>query len=73
MTVLRSTEDWTACLPRIQDRFPYLRPNIAPSLLRDRDAFVAHLAQTHHLTLTEAKEEVEDFLYIEGLLREVES
>ncbi|OUS36073.1 hypothetical protein A9Q94_10755 [Rhodobacterales bacterium 56_14_T64] len=72
MTVLRSTDAWITSLPRIQNRFPYLHPQLVPKLLHDRDAFVAHLAQTHQLTLTEAKEEVEDFFFVEGLLREVE-
>lgn len=72
MTVLHSAKVSDASLPRIHSRFPYLRGNLAPSLLQDYDAFVAHLAQTHHLTLTEAREEVEDFLYVEGLMREVE-
>jgi hypothetical protein len=40
--------------------------------LDDRDKFVAYLARTHHLTLTEAREEVDDFLYVESLLRELD-
>ncbi|PCJ07597.1 MAG: hypothetical protein COB16_10650 [Rhodobacteraceae bacterium] len=72
MTVLRSTDVWVTSLPRMQNRFPYLHPKLVPSLLHDREAFVAHLAQTHQLTLREAQEEVEDFFYVEGLLREVE-
>ncbi|MVO14453.1 hypothetical protein [Parasedimentitalea huanghaiensis] len=72
MTVLNASKDWANCLPRIQNRFPYLQPALAPSLLQDPEAFVVYLAQTHHLTLTEAKEEVDDFLFVEGLLREVE-
>lgn len=72
MTVLQPTDAWASSLPRIQNRFPYLQLNLVPSLLQDRDAFVAYLAKTHQLTLTEAQEEIEDFLFVEGLLREIE-
>lgn len=72
MAVLHSTKVRAASLPRMQNRFPYLHPNLVPTLLQDREAFIAHLAKTHQLTLTEAQEEVDDFLFIEGLLSEVE-
>ncbi|WIY24863.1 hypothetical protein [Parasedimentitalea psychrophila] len=72
MEALRSTEVGAASLPRMQNRFPYLHPKLVPSLLHDREAFIEHLAKTHQLTLTEAREEVEDFFFIEGLLSEVE-
>ncbi|WP_443136559.1 hypothetical protein [Leisingera sp. ANG1] len=59
-------------MPRIKQRFPHLKASNAPSILDDRDRFVAYLARTHHLTMNEAKEEVDDFLYIESLLRELD-
>ncbi|WP_316634580.1 hypothetical protein [Ruegeria intermedia] len=37
----------------------------------DRKRFEAYLAERHHLTMTEAHEEVEDFLFTEGLNREL--
>ena len=72
MAVLSSTKVKAESLPRMQTRFPYLQKKLVPSLLQDREAFIEHLAKTHQLTLTEAREEVEDFLFIEGLLEEVE-
>jgi len=42
-----------------------------PFLKLDRDRFEAHLADTHQMTLDEARQEFEDFLYIETLAREV--
>lgn len=72
MAALHSTKVKAASLPRMQNRFPYLQQELVPSLLQDREAFIKHLALTHQLTLTEAREEVEDFLFIEGLLNEVE-
>lgn len=71
MALSHHAETWRDCLPRVQTRFPYVRASRAPSLLDDREAFVKYLARTHHLTLNEAKEEVDDFLYIEGLRREL--
>ncbi len=38
---------------------------------RDRCDFEAYLALTHDLSLTEAREEFEDFLYIETLAGEL--
>ncbi|NIZ60848.1 hypothetical protein DL239_07665 [Sedimentitalea sp. CY04] len=72
MAVLSSTKVKAESLPRMQNRFPYLQKKMVPSLLQDREAFIKHLATTHQLTLTEAREEVEDFLFIEGLLEEVD-
>ena len=71
LTTERS-QSWADCMPRVQARFPKLRVRQAPCLLDDREAFVAYLAQTQHLTMYEANQEVSDFLYIEGLRREVD-
>ncbi len=71
MAHLHQAETWRDCLPRVKTRFPHIRASNAPSLLDDRDAFVRYLAKAHHLTLNEAKEEVDDFLYIEGLRSEL--
>lgn len=37
----------------------------------NRAAFEAYLARAHNLSLTEAREEIDDFLYLEALSREV--
>ncbi|WP_342777310.1 hypothetical protein [Ruegeria sediminis] len=37
---------------------------------QDRKRFEAYLAERHHLTVNEAREEVEDFLFTESLNRE---
>lgn len=64
---------WEAVYPRAKQRFPHLKRDTAPSLERDREAFVNYLADTHQLTLREAREEVNDFLFIEGLRAELEA
>ncbi|CRL11296.1 hypothetical protein [Phaeobacter italicus] len=72
MPVQTACRSWFDRMPRIKQRFPHLETRQAPSLLDDKDKFVAYLARTHHLTLNEAREEVDDFLYTESLHRELE-
>lgn len=65
------TQDWTSCYARAKRRFPNLREQDMARVSRDRKQFEAYLAERHHLTITEAHEEVEDFLFTEGLNREL--
>ncbi len=64
---------WEAMYPRAKQRFPHLKRETTPSIERDREGFVSHLANTHHLTLREAREEIEDFLFTESLHAELET
>ncbi|TNF63694.1 MAG: hypothetical protein EP307_04645 [Rhodobacteraceae bacterium] len=70
MTWSDLTGNWGAWFARIKTRFPNLDDGAMPFLKQDRDRFEAYLAQTHDLTLEEAREEFEDFLYVESLARE---
>ncbi|GLO70523.1 hypothetical protein MACH17_20400 [Phaeobacter inhibens] len=72
MPVQTARASWFDRMPRLKQRFPHLQTRSAPSLFDDKDKFVAYLARTHHLTMTEAREEVDDFLYTESLHRELE-
>ncbi|MEP2715684.1 hypothetical protein [Pseudophaeobacter sp.] len=72
MTVFPPPLCWEDMYPRAKQRFPHLQPETVPSLEQDRDGFVAYLANTHHLTLREAREEVEDFLFTESLHAELD-
>jgi len=65
------TQDWNACYDRAKRRFPNLRDQDMPRVGKDRKQFEAYLAERHHLTVNEAHEEVEDFLFTESLNREV--
>lgn len=56
----------------MQSRFPYLDDSAMPYSKLDRARFEAYLAETHNLSLTEAHEEVDDFLYVESLIREAD-
>ncbi|SMO39958.1 hypothetical protein SAMN06265380_101422 [Ruegeria faecimaris] len=56
---------------RAKRRFPNLRDRDMDAVGRDRAQFEAYLAERHHLTVNEAHEELEDFLFTEALTREV--
>ncbi|WP_425046330.1 hypothetical protein [Primorskyibacter sp. S87] len=66
------TQDWASSFPRVKSRFPHLDDSSMPFLKLDRNRFEAHLAETHQLTVTEAREEFEDFLFVESLSREMD-
>lgn len=67
------TIQWVKGLPRAKRRFPRLRWSLAPDPMHDIDGFVAYLARTHHLTLGETREEMDDFLFTESLRAELET
>ncbi|CUH88377.1 hypothetical protein PH5382_02313 [Phaeobacter sp. CECT 5382] len=71
MMTAQTSLDWVAIYPRAKQRFPHLRRAQAPNPGCDREAFVAYLALTHHLTLREAREEIDDFLFTESLHAEL--
>ena len=64
------SQDWDAIYSRAKRRFPNLRDQDMVRLSKDRKRFEAYLAERHHLTMNEAHEELEDFLFTEGLNRE---
>ena len=63
------TQNWGLWFSRLKDQFPNLDDGSMPFLKLDRDRFEAHLAQTHDITLNEARDAVEGFLYIETLAK----
>ena len=73
MTWTDLTRDWADSYDRIKSRFPMLEDGDMPFLKLDRARFEAHLAERHDMTLNEAREEFEDFLFIEQLTREARS
>jgi hypothetical protein len=56
---------------RFKLRFPNIDVAVVAAHGMDRCGIEAHLAETHNLTLNEAREELADFLYIEELSREL--
>nr|WP_321252695.1 hypothetical protein [uncultured Ruegeria sp.] len=64
------TQDWNGSLARAKRRFPNLRDQDVAHFRQDRKQFEAYLAERHHLTVNEAREELEDFLFTESLNRE---
>lgn len=67
------TQDWSTSYARAKMRFPNLRDSDMPFVKQNRQRFEAYLAERHHLTVTEAREELEDFLFTESLSRELDS
>jgi DNA-nicking Smr family endonuclease len=65
------TQDWGASYARAKRRFPNLRDKDVARIRKDREQFEAYLAERHHLTVNEAREELDDFLFTESLNREV--
>ncbi|QBF31758.1 hypothetical protein [Thalassococcus sp. S3] len=71
MTWTDLTQNWGVWFNRMKSsRFPHLDESAMPFVKLDRARFEAYIADTHQLTLTEAREEFEDFLYVEALARE---
>ncbi|WP_232897213.1 hypothetical protein [Pontibaca salina] len=52
-------------------RFPHLDDSTVEIGKHDRARFEAHLAKLHNLSVNEAREEIDDLLYIETLNREI--
>ena len=63
-------KNWSLSFSRIQERCPNLDDSAMPFVKSDRARFEAYLADRHDLTLSEAREELDDFLYVEALARE---
>ncbi|WP_050927696.1 hypothetical protein [Aestuariivita boseongensis] len=70
MTWSDLTMNWGEWFARIKHRFPNLDDGAMPFAKTDRARFEAYLADTHDLTLNEAREELDDFLFVEQLARE---
>ena len=64
------TQNWAMWFARLKTRFPNLEDDSMPFLKTDRERFEAYVAEKHDLTLVEAREEVNDFLFVEQLARE---
>jgi hypothetical protein len=63
------TQNWAHWFEQLKNRFPNLDDASMPFLKQDRNRFESHLAATHDMTLDEARDAVEGFLYIEMLAR----
>lgn len=72
MTWTDMTVDWGTWFRRLQVRFPGLDDGAMPFSKLDRTRFESYLAEIHNLTLNEVHEEIDDFLYVETLMREAE-
>lgn len=64
------TTDWAMWFRRMQSRFPHLDDSAMPFVKQDRGRFEAYLAGTHNLSMEEAREEIDDFLFVETMALE---
>lgn len=71
MTLTDLAGDWVSAAARIRTRFPNIDASAMALLGADPVRFEAHLAAAHNLTLTEVREELADYLYVETLKREL--
>lgn len=73
MTWTDMIQDWATWSRRLQSRFPNLDDAAMPFSKLDRDRFEAYLAEVQNLSLIEAHEEIEDFLYLETLSQDADN
>ncbi len=64
-------EDWSFWGQVIHNRFPQLPRKELEHPIRERGQLEAELARSHKLSLTEAREEIEDLIFVQSLAREV--
>jgi hypothetical protein len=62
--------DWNSNLKALIKRFPYAQENDLTSHKDAPGELTEYLAQSHHLTHREAREEMETWLFVQGLARE---
>lgn len=70
MTWSDVTQNWADVFNRLKNRFPNLDDGAMPFAKTDRERFEAYLAHTHDMTVSEAREELNDVLFVETLARE---
>lgn len=61
--------NWEHLVSRLQRRFPRLDRTSLSEPPRDSRELTHHIAEMHELTVTEARDALQDFLEIEGLAR----
>lgn len=67
MTWADLTRNWSYWFKRLKSQFPNLEDSAMPFLKQDRTRFELYLAERHQMSIEKAREELEDFLYLEAL------
>ncbi len=62
--------DWSRAIASLGQRFPQLDHGTVPVAPESSDDFAEFLAHTHDLTPLEAREELQDWMTIQGLARD---
>lgn len=71
MTWHHLSANWHAIREQLITRFPNIDPDHVTDAPRDRQALTRHIAETHDITVFEAHEELQDFLSVLDLARQV--
>lgn len=61
--------NWDNMVSRLEGRFPRIDRSQLAGRPRDSRALARHIADSHELTVTEAREALQDFIEIESLAR----
>ena len=69
--MMRAEFNLAKSMPRLRQRFPDLVVDSSLCPITQEDAFVSALAKAQGISLTEAREEMRDFLYMESLRDEL--
>jgi len=70
MTWSDVTQNRSEWFVRLKHRFPNIDDGAMPFAKVNRERFEAYIADRHDITLSEAREELHDFLFVEQLARE---
>lgn len=62
--------NWNDTLRTLLRRFPHADQGQLTQSKAEPDAVARHVAQTHDLTEFEAREELQDWMFVQGLARE---
>lgn len=61
---------WTQISGVLLRRFPYANKHLVETYKGQPEVLTRHLAETHHLTVAEAREELRDWIMIQSLARD---
>ncbi len=70
MTWTDLANNWNTHLRALLERFPYADRGALGAAMGEPDSTARVLAQSHDLTLHEAREVLDDFLFVQGLARD---
>lgn len=64
------TANWGNSIRLLKSRFPHIDEKVVQDAAQDPDSVIAHLARQHDLTDSEAREELQDWAFVQSLARQ---